>query len=105
MKGPKTYKWVVVRYHDNLVNALGLEGILLLEEGRDVLLGAGRGKGAGDGDQDDLLVLEFCAKGGSVSLDGLGEGAIWAWGSNRVPLLASYLMGMPQLLRPALSGE
>jgi hypothetical protein len=60
------HEGVVVGDHDDLVDSLGLEGILLLDEGGNVLLGAGGGEGAGDGNQDDLLLLEFC-EGVSIS--------------------------------------
>lgn len=53
---------IIVRNYYDLIDSLGLEGILLLEEGRDVLLGAGGGEGAGDGNEDDLLLLEFCKR-------------------------------------------
>lgn len=57
---PSTHdKGVVVGDHDDLVDSLGLEGILLLDEGGNVLLGAGGGEGTGDGNEDDLLLLEF----------------------------------------------
>lgn len=49
---------VVVGDDDDLVDALGLEGVLVLDEGGDVVGGAGGGEGAGDGDEDDLFVLE-----------------------------------------------
>lgn len=61
-------KGIVVRDHHYLVDSLGLEGILLLDEGGNVLLGAGGGEGAGDGNEDDLLLLELC-EGKSVSLE------------------------------------
>jgi hypothetical protein len=44
---------------DNLVDALGLELVLVLDVGDDMLLLAGGREGAGDGDYDDLLVGGF----------------------------------------------
>lgn len=59
--GPRRHdKGVVGGHDDNLVDAGLLEGLPLLEEGRQVLLGAGGREGAGDGDHDDLFVLELC---------------------------------------------
>lgn len=63
------HEGVVVGDHDDLVDALGLEGVLLLDEGGDVLLGAGGREGAGDGNEDDLLLLELCA-GASATREG-----------------------------------
>lgn len=53
------HKGVIVGNHDDLVDSLGLEGVLLLDEGGDVLLGACWGESAGDGNEDDLLLLEL----------------------------------------------
>lgn len=56
---------VVVGEEDDVVDALGLELVLVLDEGGEVGGRAGGGEGAGDGDDDDLLVGELC---GRVSL-------------------------------------
>lgn len=59
-------KGIVVGDHDDLVDALGLQSVLLLEEGRDVLFGAGGREGTGHCDQDNLLALELCDWGGEL---------------------------------------
>lgn len=53
---------VVVGEEDDLVNALGLELVLVLDVRRQVGSGAGGGEGAGDSDYDDLLVGELCCE-------------------------------------------
>ena len=55
---PGTHDPVIVAGdEDDLVDALGLELVLVLDVRDDVLLLARRGEGAGDGDDDDLLLL------------------------------------------------
>lgn len=72
------HEWVVVRNDHYLVDSLGLEGVLLLDEGGDVLLGARGGESTGDGHEDDLLLLELWERRKSVTLNGkkkqLGSG-------------------------------
>jgi hypothetical protein len=46
---------------DDLVDALGLELVLVLDVRDDVLLLARGRKCAGDGDNDDLLILGLCS--------------------------------------------
>lgn len=58
---------VVVGEEDDLVNALGLELVLLRDVAGKVGGGAGGSEGAGEGDDDDLLVLELCAGRRSAS--------------------------------------
>lgn len=53
---------VVVGEEDDLVDALGLELVALSDVAGKVGGGAGRSEGAGEGDDDDLLVLELCAR-------------------------------------------
>lgn len=53
-------KRIVGSKNDDVVDAGLLESLLLLEEGGDVLLGAGGREGARDGDHDNLLILELC---------------------------------------------
>lgn len=52
-------KGVVEGNNDDLVNALGLDGVDVLGVGGDVGAGAGGGEGTGDRDEDDLLGLEL----------------------------------------------
>lgn len=49
----------------HLVDALGLELVLVFDVRHDVLLLARRGEGAGHGDDDDLLLLALCAPASS----------------------------------------
>lgn len=57
---PSTHdKGIVVGNDNDLIDALGLQSVLLFEKGRDVLLGASGREGTGDCDQDNLLVLEL----------------------------------------------
>lgn len=51
---------VVVGNEDDLVNALGLNLLVLLDVRGQVVGGAGGGEGTGDGDDDNLLVLGVC---------------------------------------------
>lgn len=52
--------WVVGGNHNHLVDALGLEGVNVLDEAGQVAgLACGR-EGAGDSHDDDLFVLELC---------------------------------------------
>lgn len=51
---------VVGGNHDNLVNALGLEGVNVLDEAGQVAGLAGGREGAGHGHDDDLFVLDLC---------------------------------------------
>lgn len=60
---------------DDVVDALGLELVPVLDVGRDVLLRAGRREGARDADQGDLLVLELFAGLSDFSLPVSGRGA------------------------------
>lgn len=50
---------VIVGEEDDVVDALGLELVLVLDEGGKVGGRAGGGEGAGNGDDDDLLVGEL----------------------------------------------
>jgi hypothetical protein len=61
---------VIAGDEDDLVDALGLERVLVVDVGDYVLLLAGRREGARDGDYDDLLVGGFC----SVLASGDGKG-------------------------------
>lgn len=63
------HEWVVVGNHYDLVDSLGLEGVLLLDEGGDVLLGARGGESTGDGYEDDLLLLELWRRRKLVTLN------------------------------------
>lgn len=100
---------VVVGDDDDMVDALGLEGGLLIDEGGDVPLGARGGESTGDGDDDDLLVLELCmweiryqqAVSSQAHVGGGSRGG--NWGGNK-PLLALYFVGKPQAFMPAFSG-
>lgn len=49
-----------MREEDDLVDALGLELVLVLDVRGQVGSRAGGGESAGDGDDDDLLVGELC---------------------------------------------
>lgn len=55
-------KGVVGGNHDDLLNALCLEGIDVLDEAGQVVGLACGCEGAGDGDDDNLLVFEFCIR-------------------------------------------
>lgn len=54
-------KGIVIGNHNDLIDTLGLQSILLLDEGGNVLLGAGGREGTRDCYQDNLLVLELCS--------------------------------------------
>lgn len=54
---------VVVGNDDDLVNALGLELVGVVDVRGDVGGRAGGREGAGHGDEDDLLLLELCGGG------------------------------------------
>lgn len=57
------HEGVIVGDNDDLVDALGLELVLLLEKCGHVLLGASRRERSGNGDDNNLLVLELFQQG------------------------------------------
>ena len=61
---------IVDSNHNDLVDALGSELLLVLEVGRDVHGLAGGGESAGNGDEDDLLALSDGVEGDGLVLVG-----------------------------------
>lgn len=74
---------VIAGDEDDLVDALGLERVLVVDVGDYVLLLAGRREGAGDGDYDYLFVGGFCSV-----LDGRDwmRQLVGGWGGRRQTL-------------------
>lgn len=72
---------IIVGNHNNLVDALRLELLLVLDEGGDVGDGAGGREGARHRDEDDLLVLEL--GGGVVLLGDAARGDLAVLGGQR----------------------
>jgi len=71
---------VVDRNASDGVDPFGLELLGLVDEAREVLLGAGGSEGAGDGEEDGLLVLGEVGDGGGLELAGgveVGERGVW----------------------------